>query len=562
MPTEASLGDDFKRFLRDIFATKGQLDIAVRNARVAFLDGDSNPLALSSLDEAGVFDEHGQINNAQCKKLNITFNHSLIVLEGYETLKSLSDRERMIMASAIAASSDKFRKKCQDYLQTHPEELMFLVDFESTFSRVPDQVIKMIEQCMLDSATDSSPHLMTSPSSIKLIKSIDNALNSSEAMPIESAEENITLRRQLEINIRDISDTIQDPTEYMSRVGHIIDNIHRTAIYGSDKSKLLQLKKALDVQVTYHKVIQELVKENIDKDPMDGLRGVRENILKQIANVFPEDKEIFDMIKEDSMLVGKKVSSAMRATPQAFEDSGPAMNEIFKKMVLDIASVYSKISFCEPDKARYDYLVTQIKEDLDLIDTNVQTNFFRTRNSFNKRLQYFKDIKNVLNDVSSAFNIFLEIDKKDNTRLEGEIKQLHFIVDKRLAEIINTANYKAKIFLEQAEAYISSPERHWNTGYQWKKHRLVIEGKEYSIPKHVAKQLEEMKAAKLDGDYVTHMQNFINIGTKQANSFFKCFSSKSSQQYSTLFAHSKKKADIDLANKLLEEFSKSRQSSH
>jgi len=566
MPVVAPLPDefigilraDFIDILRDIFTKKGQLDIASRNAKVAFLDGNNNPLALSTLDEAGVFDEHGQINDLQCKRLNITFNERLMALNGYKTFHLLSDRERLIMTAAIEVSTDKLKKICQHYLVTKPNELPICIDLGETFQMIRGSVIEQFDQCLFDAATDSHFHLMTSPSSTKLIDSVGKLLNSSTAISIDEAEKKTTLRRRLEIAIRCVP---ADTPGYVNIVKDVINRMNSFSISVSDASKLRELNKALDFQVAYHAVTQEMIKQNVDKDPMDGIGGVRENIFKQIANIFPEDEDIFDSIKDDSMLLRHKASSAKRAAHQAFEDSDQAMNEKLKKKTLDMAKTYSKISSRDPDEARYDVLVSQIKDDLGIIDTNIQTNFFRMCFSFKDRLNYFNNLKIILNEVLFAYNLFSQVAKTEKTHRKEDIEQLHSIVDKRLAEIKNPPTYKAKIFLEQAEAYISSPERHWNTGYQWKKHRLIIGAKEYSIPKHVAKQLEEIAAAKKDDDYVTHMQNFINIGTKQANSFFKCFSSKSSKLYSTLFAHSNKKADIELENKLLEAFSTSHPSS-
>ena len=146
-------------------------------------------------------------------------------------------------------------------------------------------------------------------------------------------------------------------------------------------------------------------------------------------------------------------------------------------------------------------------------------------------------LKLILTELKNCAQTAKSLDKlisAPDVAYDTKLTELTTRVNENIKALEQNPQYKAMVFLEGAERYIHSPERQWNTGYQWTKHTL--EGKNIAIPKHVARQLEEIKAAKADGNYEHHMENFVAIGQKEANSFFRLFSSQSSKRYSAFFA--------------------------
>lgn len=231
------------------------------------------------------------------------------------------------------------------------------------------------------------------------------------------------------------------------------------------------------------------------------------------------------------------------------------------KKVSQIAHRYSDIKFISKwseinedtyrDYNNYSNLLKQIETDI----KNINLSDWEVTSSISELDNELSRLKLLLTDLTALSHTAKFLDGQNNLEDElydDRLAELVKIVDTHTQSLRDHKQYKAMIFLDRAEKYIKSPDRKWNTGFQWNKHTL--EGTDIAIPQHVAKQLAEIKAAKMDGDYVKHMNAFVDIGQKQIKSRLRFFSSKSSLQHSSLFANKHKMDQQDVIKSLEETF--------
>lgn len=115
--------------------------------------------------------------------------------------------------------------------------------------------------------------------------------------------------------------------------------------------------------------------------------------------------------------------------------------------------------------------------------------------------------------------------------------------------IESSEEYKAKVFLDNAEQYLLAKD--WNVGFQWTPHIVKVEGEEKKIPATVAQQLEVIKRARENNNYVEAKKEFLQIGQEKELSWT---SSNKARKYYSLFKHEEDKSDEILQK----EFSKSK----
>ncbi|HHF7372948.1 hypothetical protein [Legionella bozemanae] len=130
-----------------------------------------------------------------------------------------------------------------------------------------------------------------------------------------------------------------------------------------------------------------------------------------------------------------------------------------------------------------------------------------------------------------------------------KIFELSEEITKNIAQLESSDEFQAKLFLDKAEKYLRASN--WDVGLQWKKHTIVVEGKEKKIPATVAAQLKVIEQARENGvySYLQAKKDFLNIGKEKEISWR---SSKVARSYYSLF---KKPDDTTLEKDLNKTFS-------
>src|SRR3990167_491521 len=180
---------DFLNFLRDILTDQEQMDIAARERKAAFVD--DKPVALSTVDKAGVFDEAGNINSDRCKALNITFDANRVGMQNYEqnNLTKLSFRERLVLESAISSAHNKLFAKYASMFDEiaaklsdqNPDAqrvaLALMTDFKDIYQATPKIALAELQSRLSGDKVRKHPCLLTQPNSLEIVGSLRQGLN-------------------------------------------------------------------------------------------------------------------------------------------------------------------------------------------------------------------------------------------------------------------------------------------------------------------------------------------------------------------------------------------------
>lgn len=152
--------DDFLLLLQETLRDKKKLNIAVKDRKGALLDG--KPIGISTLDDAGIFNEDGEINPSRAKDANITFDKDRLSMSQYG-LQSLSFRERLLLDSAISSAHNalmsKYSSKLNEVIGDDDEAL--LTEFRDTFQQTPRTVIEELRHAFPRDGNPRKYHLMT-----------------------------------------------------------------------------------------------------------------------------------------------------------------------------------------------------------------------------------------------------------------------------------------------------------------------------------------------------------------------------------------------------------------
>ncbi|WP_419418578.1 hypothetical protein ACNVED_08410 [Legionella sp. D16C41] len=333
----------------------------------------------------------------------------------------------------------------------------------------------------------------------------------------QMVKENVTDKQQWEKLTKQVNGLITLEQQYAKKIGSScldIDLYYLQALIRTDIQSLVVIDKdgvntvTLKDSKTNEQLLQSLVLNRVENKITHALLTDDENYLNQYTKYLGQLNEL--------------LGNRMVQIAKEYSTIG---------LVSDWSEINNKTYIQYND---YSKLLNEIKADIDNIDPwQWQTKVLNIRDRVNDLVR----LKQILVDLKSLSQTAKLLDRENKVEEQSYDEILNLLiekVDQHQAELKENKQYKAMIFLENAEKYIYSSDRNWKVGRQWTKYTL--KDTDIAIPKHVAMQLAEIEAAKLDGDYVKHMQKFVEIGQKQAKSCFSFLSSNSSLKYSSIFS--------------------------
>lgn len=146
-----------------------------------------------------------------------------------------------------------------------------------------------------------------------------------------------------------------------------------------------------------------------------------------------------------------------------------------------------------------------------------------------------------LQDIAPLQNRVEHFKKQAGGDYAGQLNALSQRMIGCRKKIENSAEYQAECFLDKADKYLRT--KNWQVGFQWHQHTVSVNGVVKKIPTTVAAQLDVIKKARENNNYVDAKQEFLRLGQQKELTWR---SSKIAKNYYSLF----KKKDVNLEKEL------------